>query len=56
MPEGIYQHYKAIASAVDLPNIVYNIPGRSVIDIWRSIHLNAFSKISNIVGVKDATE
>lgn len=52
--EGLYQHFKAVAEAADLPNIVYNIPGRSVVDI--SVETMArLAKIPNIVGVKDAT-
>jgi len=52
--EGLYQHYKAINDAVDLPIIIYNIPGRCVIDM--SVQTMArLAKLSNIVGVKDAT-
>jgi len=52
--EGLYQHYKAIAEAVDLPIIIYNIPGRCVIDM--SVETMArLAKLANIVGVKDAT-
>ncbi len=53
-PEGQYRHYKAICDAVDLPVIIYNIPGRSVIDM--SVETMArLAELSNIVGVKDAT-
>jgi 4-hydroxy-tetrahydrodipicolinate synthase len=52
--EGLYQHFKAINDAVDLPIIIYNIPGRSVIDM--SVETMArLAKLPNIVGVKDAT-
>lgn len=52
--EGLFRHYEAIAKAVDIPIIVYNIPGRSVIDI--SVETMArLAKIPTIVGVKDAT-
>jgi 4-hydroxy-tetrahydrodipicolinate synthase len=52
--EGMYLHFKAIAEAVDLPIIIYNIPGRSIVDM--SVDTMArLAKISNIVGVKDAT-
>ncbi|MCA0199941.1 MAG: 4-hydroxy-tetrahydrodipicolinate synthase [Proteobacteria bacterium] len=52
--EGLYQHFMAIADAVDLPIIIYNIPGRSVIDM--SIETMArLAGHKNIVGVKDAT-
>jgi 4-hydroxy-tetrahydrodipicolinate synthase len=52
--EGIYQHFKAIAEAADIPIIVYNIPGRSVINITDDT-LARLAKIQNIVGIKDAT-
>jgi 4-hydroxy-tetrahydrodipicolinate synthase len=52
--EGIYRHYATIAEAVDIPIILYNIPGRAIVDI--SVETMArLSKIANIIGVKDAT-
>jgi len=52
--EGMFLHFKAIADAVDLPVIIYNIPGRSVVDM--SVETMArLAKHPNIVGVKDAT-
>jgi 4-hydroxy-tetrahydrodipicolinate synthase len=52
--EGMYLHFKAIADAVDLPIIIYNIPPRSVVDM--SVDTMArLAKHKNIVGVKDAT-
>ena len=52
--EGLYRHFKAIADAVDLPIVIYNIPGRSVVDM--SIATMArLAEHKNIVGVKDAT-
>jgi 4-hydroxy-tetrahydrodipicolinate synthase len=52
--EGLYLHYSAIADAVDLPIIIYNIPGRCVIDM--SVETMArLAKHKNIVGVKDST-
>lgn len=52
--EGLYRHYKAIAEAVDIPIVVYNIPGRSVVDI--SVDTMArIAKLPNVVGVKEAT-
>lgn len=52
--EGLFLHYKAIAEAIALPVFIYNIPGRSVVDM--SVETMArLAKISNIVGVKDAT-
>lgn len=53
-PEGIYQHYKAIAEAVDIPIVLYNVPARSVIDIKNGT-IERLAKIPNIVGIKDAT-
>ncbi|MFO0389584.1 MAG: 4-hydroxy-tetrahydrodipicolinate synthase [Alphaproteobacteria bacterium] len=52
--EGIYQHYKAIHDAVEIPIVIYNIPGRSVINITDDT-LARLSALPNIVGVKDAT-
>jgi len=53
-PKGQYLHFKSICDATDLPIIIYNIPGRSVIDM--SIETMArLAKLPNIVGVKDAT-
>ena len=52
--EGLYQHFKAIHDAVDLPIVIYNIPGRSVIDM--SIDTMArLAELPRIVGVKDST-
>ena len=52
--EGLYRHYKAIHDAADLPIVIYNIPGRSIVDM--SIETMArLAKLPNIVGVKDAT-
>jgi 4-hydroxy-tetrahydrodipicolinate synthase len=52
--EGLYLHYKAINDCADIPIIIYNIPGRSVIDMSVETMARLF-KLSNIVGVKDAT-
>ena len=52
--EGLYQHYKAINDAVDIDIILYNIPGRSVIDMSDETTAR-LAKLSNIVGIKDAT-
>ena len=52
--EGLYQHYKAINDSSGLPIIIYNIPGRSVIDMSVDTMARLF-ELKNIVGVKDAT-
>ena len=52
--EGMYRHFKAIADAVDIPIIIYNIPPRSVIDMSVET-MKRLAEIPNIVGVKDAT-
>ena len=52
--EGLYAHYAAIAEAVQLPVLVYNVPSRTSIDISNET-LARLSKLPNIVGVKDAT-
>ena len=52
--EGMYLHFKAIADAVDLPIIIYNIPPRSVVDM-KVETMARLAKLKNIVGVKDAT-
>jgi len=52
--EGLYQHYKAINDAVGIPIFIYNIPGRSVIDMSVATMARLF-ELKNIVGVKDAT-
>ena len=52
--EGLYQHFKAIHDAAELPIVIYNIPGRSVIDMSVAT-MARLAKLPNIVGVKDAT-
>jgi 4-hydroxy-tetrahydrodipicolinate synthase len=52
--EGLYQHYKAIHDAVELPIIIYNIPGRCVVDMTVET-MARLAELPNIVGVKDAT-
>jgi 4-hydroxy-tetrahydrodipicolinate synthase len=52
--EGLYQHYKTIQDEVDIPILVYNIPGRSVVDV--SVETMArLARLPNIVGVKEST-
>ena len=52
--EGLYQHFKAVAESCDLPIFVYNVPGRSTVNISDDT-LARLAEIKNIVGVKDAT-
>src|ERR1700761_8914886 len=52
--EGLYQHFKTIHDAVDLPIVIYNIPGRSSVDMSNAT-MARLAKLANIVGVKDAT-
>ena len=52
--EGLYQHYKAINDRCGIPIIIYNIPGRSVIDMSVETMAKLF-ELKNIIGVKDAT-
>ncbi len=52
--EGLYLHYKAIAEAVDIPQILYNVPGRTACDMLPET-IGRLSAIENIVGVKEAT-
>ena len=52
--EGLYQHYKAINDAVGIPIIIYNIPGRSIVDMSVDTMARLY-ELKNIAGVKDAT-
>ena len=52
--EGMYRHFRAIAEAVDLPLILYNVPGRTVADLQNDAVLR-LAQVRNIVGIKDAT-
>ncbi|MCX8086402.1 MAG: 4-hydroxy-tetrahydrodipicolinate synthase [Rhodocyclaceae bacterium] len=52
--EGLYRHFKAIAEAVELPMILYNVPGRTVADLANETTLR-LAQIPRIVGIKDAT-
>ncbi|MDZ4167871.1 MAG: 4-hydroxy-tetrahydrodipicolinate synthase, partial [Coriobacteriia bacterium] len=53
--EGLYRHFGAIASAVDVPVIMYNIPGRSVINLESATTLRLAADFENIVAVKEAS-
>lgn len=52
--EGLYQHYKKIAETVDMPQVLYNVPGRTVVDISNDTVLR-LADVDNIVAIKDAT-
>jgi 4-hydroxy-tetrahydrodipicolinate synthase len=52
--EGLYRHFKAISDAADVPIVIYNIPGRSVVDMSVETMTRCFA-LKNVVGVKDAT-
>ena len=52
--EGLYRHFRAIAEAVDIPTILYNVPGRTVADLANETTLR-LAQVPNIVGIKDAT-
>ena len=52
--EGLYQHFVAIAAAVDVPQILYNVPGRTSCDLTNDTVIR-LAAIANIVGIKDAT-
>lgn len=54
--EGLYQHYKAIAESVsELPFMLYNVPGRTVVDIQADTVIRLFDDVKNIYGIKEAT-
>ncbi len=52
--EGLYLHYKTLAEAVDIPQILYNVPGRTACDMLPETVLR-LAEISNIIGIKEAT-
>lgn len=52
--EGLYQHHLAIAKAVDIPQILYNVPGRTAVDMLPET-VARLSKVDNIIGIKEAT-
>ncbi|MBO6279052.1 MAG: 4-hydroxy-tetrahydrodipicolinate synthase [Pseudomonas sp.] len=52
--EGLYQHFKAIAEAVDIPQILYNVPGRTACDMLPATVIR-LSTVPNIIGIKEAT-
>ena len=53
--EGLYQHYKAIASGIKIPVLLYNVPGRTNVDLKPETVFRLFDDLDNIYGVKEAT-
>lgn len=53
--EGLYQHYKAIALSVDIPVLLYNVPGRVAMDILPNTAFRLFNDCPNIYGIKEAS-
>lgn len=53
--EGLYQHYKAIAQAVDIPVMLYNVPGRTALDLLPDTVIRLFDDCQNITAIKEAT-
>ena len=52
--EGIYQHFKAVAEAVDIPMVLYNVPGRTVADMQPETAIRA-AALPNVIGIKEAS-
>ncbi|MFK5880792.1 MAG: 4-hydroxy-tetrahydrodipicolinate synthase [Sulfurospirillum sp.] len=55
MQEGLYQHYKALAHSIDIPVLLYNVPGRTACDLLPETVYRLFNDCENIYGVKEAT-
>ncbi|TLD84457.1 4-hydroxy-tetrahydrodipicolinate synthase [Helicobacter sp. MIT 11-5569] len=53
--EGLFQHYKAVANAVEIPLMLYNVPGRTGVNLETKTILRLFNEIPNIYGVKEAS-
>lgn len=53
--EGLYEHYKAIASSISIPLLTYNVPGRTSVDLLADTVIKLVENIDNIYGVKEAT-
>ena len=52
--QGLFQHFKAIADAVDIPQILYNVPGRTACDMLPDV-VEELSRVDNIIGIKEAS-
>ncbi len=53
--EGLYQHYKAIANSIEIPLILYNVPGRTGVDLKPKTVIRLFENFKNIIGIKEAS-
>jgi 4-hydroxy-tetrahydrodipicolinate synthase len=53
--EGLFRHFKAISDAADIPIVIYNVPGRTVVDIQVATLARCHRELKNVVGIKDAT-
>ncbi|NCB10694.1 MAG: 4-hydroxy-tetrahydrodipicolinate synthase [Erysipelotrichia bacterium] len=53
--EGLYQHYKAIANSVEIPVMLYNVPGRTGVDLSAETTIRLFDDVKNIYAIKEAT-
>ncbi|AXK48956.1 4-hydroxy-tetrahydrodipicolinate synthase [Aliarcobacter trophiarum LMG 25534] len=53
--EGLYQHYKTIAQSVEIPFMLYNVPGRTAVDLLPETAIKLFDDVKNIYGIKEAT-
>ena len=53
--EGLYQHYKAIAQSVDIPFMLYNVPGRTGVDLLADTAIRLYDDVENIYAIKEAT-
>ena len=53
--EGLYQHFKAIANSVEIPFILYNVPGRTSVDLEAKTAIRLFDDVKNIYAIKEAT-
>ncbi|RUM65248.1 MAG: 4-hydroxy-tetrahydrodipicolinate synthase [Sulfurospirillum sp.] len=52
---GLFQHYKEIANAIDIPVLLYNVPGRTGVDLFAETTIKLFHECPNIYGIKEAT-
>ena len=53
--EGLYQHFKAIANSVEIPFVLYNVPGRTSVDLEAKTAIRLFDDVKNIYSIKEAT-